>query len=75
MPRERVTGRDGQTGIDHGFRTPLVVPPPVADTGHELPFPTDASAPFAGEGATDPIGLFPSNPTRGRAPSIYKRGG
>lgn len=73
MPRERATGRDGQTGIDLGFRSPLVVPPPVADTGHEQPFPVDASAPFAGEGTTDPIGLFPASPTKGRGPTIYRR--
>jgi hypothetical protein len=73
MPRERATGRDGQTGIDLGFRTPLVVPPPVADTGHEQPFPVDASAPFSGEGARDPQGLFPAQPTRGRGPTIYGR--
>ena len=73
MPRERATGRDGQPGFDHGFRTPMTVPPPIADTGQEQPVPTDASAPFAGEGARDPIGYFPPNPTGGRAPTVYKR--
>lgn len=73
MPRERVTGKDGQPGLDHGFRTPLTVAPPVADTGQERPFPVESSEPFASEGAPDPLGLFPANPTKGRTPSVYKR--
>jgi len=73
MPRERATGVDGQPGLDAGFRSPITVPPPAADVGQARPYPTEASAPFAGEGARDPQGLFPSGATGGRAPSIYKK--
>jgi len=71
--RERKTGKDGAPGFDRGFRTPLTVPAPSADTGQENPMPGDVSGPFGGMGAPDPIGYFPKSPTKGRKPTIYGR--